>query len=649
MPTEKPLPETDDIIDLTDLVDEAGAGGGAADKEPAADMSFEQELDDLFGDVEPDAPKAAPAKAPADDDVIDLAGMELSEPEAEPAAADQDIVDLAGLDLDEPAAAPQQAAKATAPDDDLMDLSGLDFDEPSPAPATAAKPATADDDLMDLSDLSFDTAEEPAPKAAATPEPEAPSLEDALFKVPEPALEEPELPADLEPEAAPEPHAEPIAASTDEALDISELSGLAPLEESPAPKAAAAAQPAPAQSIDLDALDKLILTAKGPAPEVEEAPSDELMAAWTARIDALEAATTALTSQIQDIPPMPDSESLVARLEALLTERFDALRAELAAAPQAASAQDAATPDQESLIADLRAALAPDFDALRQSLPATDDLVTHEGLSQALTGLREGLSVDMGAVLETAKQAAKTEAAAVGDALTARIEALEAAPLDPDALAERVRAALLPDLPDVGAAIAGVREGLSVDLAAALQTAKQAAKDEATAVADALASRIEALEAQHVDVQALTDSVREALLPDLPDVNAAVAGVREGLAVDLGAVLQTAKQTAKDAARAMGDALADRLTTLETDRIDPDALAERIRQGLLPAEETIDAIRNAAQQAEAGLENRVTKDDFQAALTELRAAIDDDIRRRIPQTAAALLRQEIAVLIKEFS
>jgi len=33
----------------------------------------------------------------------------------------------------------------------------------------------------------------------------------------------------------------------------------------------------------------------------------------------------------------------------------------------------------------------------------------------------------------------------------------------------------------------------------------------------------------------------------------------------------------------------------------------------------------------------------------LRAEIDEDIRRRIPQAAAAILRQEIAVLIKEFS
>ena len=78
MPTEKPLP--DDIIELTDFV-EAGKPGGAPDGDDApVDMSFEQELDDLFGDVEPSPPKQAPAKAeeasPADEgDLIDLTDM----------------------------------------------------------------------------------------------------------------------------------------------------------------------------------------------------------------------------------------------------------------------------------------------------------------------------------------------------------------------------------------------------------------------------------------------------------------------------------------------------------------------------------------------------------------------------------------------
>jgi len=57
---------------------------------------------------------------------------------------------------------------------------------------------------------------------------------------------------------------------------------------------------------------------------------------------------------------------------------------------------------------------------------------------------------------------------------------------------------------------------------------------------------------------------------------------------------------------------------------------------------------HTAQQALAGLDARVTTADFQAALTTLRTEIDEDISRRIPQAAAAILRREIAALIKEF-
>ena len=61
MASDKPLPDADDdIIDLTDLVEEGGAGNGAAD-DNGVDMSFEQELDDLFGDAEPLPTKTRPA------------------------------------------------------------------------------------------------------------------------------------------------------------------------------------------------------------------------------------------------------------------------------------------------------------------------------------------------------------------------------------------------------------------------------------------------------------------------------------------------------------------------------------------------------------------------------------------------------------
>jgi len=582
MPSEKPLPDNDDIIDLTDLVEEDASGSAPAGKENSADASFEQELDDLFGDVAPEAPPAgAPETDGPDEDIIDLQGLELAEPEAEgPTAAV------------EPAPA---AAAAPAPADDLMDLAGLGLDEPETPPAEPV-PASP-------------------PPAFADAAVAAPEMDITDFDTPDEQTAEPEDVAAM-PKAQPAPPVK-APASDEDAMDISDLSGLSPLAEptptpTPAPAPAASAPttaPAASETIDLDALDQLILTARGPVPEVEEAPSEDALAAWNARLDALEAATTALTSQIQDMPQIPDSEAMTARLEAVLTARFDALRAELPSEPpppvgpdlealraELTAAIEAGRPDRESLIADLRAALAPDFDALRQSLPDTENFITPTSLKEALTGLREGLAVDLAAVLETAKKAAHDEVQKMGDALAERLAVLEAARGDPDVLAERLTA----------------------------------------------------LEADRIDPAALAEQVRQSLLPAIPDVNAAVTGVREGLAVDLAAVLQTAKQAARDEAQAMADALADRIATLETDRIDPEAVAERVKEALLPAAKDREAALHTAQQALAGLDARVTTADFQAALTTLRTEIDEDISRRIPQAAAAILRREIAALIKEF-
>ena len=599
MPNDKPLPEKDDIIDLTDLVEEGSADSAAteAEKEVSADMSFEQELDDLFGDVAPEAPAEAPKDAApdgaGDEDVIDLEGLELPETETTPPAAeadagDEDIVDLTGLDLNALETTPDETAPEAAPDE----------------AAAAAAPETAMTDL-DLEAALGETA----------PAPEAPAAEE---KEPAPVAAAPEAEA-----AAPAPEPPVRAVAPDEAMDVTELPGLAPLEE-PAPTAAAAPNAA-AEAIDLDALDQLILTAKGPVPEAEETPSEDALAAWNARLDALEAATTALTAQIQDID-LPDTEALAARLEAALTARFDALRTELTAEEAPAgpdldamrtelmAAIAAGRPDRESLIEDLRAALAPDFDAVRQSLPDTENFITQKDLKTALAGLREGLSVDLGAVLETAKNAAQEAIAHLGATLGARLDALEAA----------------------GAEVPGLAERLTV-----LETDHSAT--------DALAERLTALEADHLGADALTEQVRHALLPEIPDVQTAVAGVREGLAVDLAAVLQTAKQAARDEAKAMGDALSDRLTTLETDRIDPDALAERVKQALLPSAEELAAARETAQKALDGLDERLRAADLQEAMASFRTEIEADIARRVPQAAAAILRREIAALIKEFS
>jgi len=596
MPNDKPLPEKDDIIDLTDLVEEGSADSAAteAEKEVSADMSFEQELDDLFGDVAPEAPAEAPKDAApdgaGDEDVIDLEGLELPETETTPPAAeadagDEDIVDLTGLDLNALETTPDETAPEAAPDE----------------AAAAAAPETAMTDL-DLEAALGETA----------PAPEAPAAEE---KEPAPVAAAPEAEA-----AAPAPEPPVRAVAPDEAMDVTELPGLAPLEE-PAPTAAAAPNAA-AEAIDLDALDQLILTAKGPVPEAEETPSEDALAAWNARLDALEAATTALTAQIQDID-LPDTEALAARLEAALTARFDALRTELTAEEAPAgpdldamrtelmAAIAAGRPDRESLIEDLRAALAPDFDAVRQSLPDTENFIHSKGPEN-----RPGRSAG-GPVRGPGRGA--------GDGQERRPGGHSAPGRHPRRPAGR---------PGGGRrGGSGLAERLTV-----LETDHSAT--------DALAERLTALEADHLGADALTERVRHALLPEIPDVQTAITGVREGLAVDLAAVLQTAKQAARDEAKAMGDALSDRLTTLETDRIDPDALAERVKQALLPSAEELAAARETAQKALDGLDERLRAADLQEAMASFRTEIEADIARRVPQAAAAILRREIAALIK---
>ena len=93
----------------------------------------------------------------------------------------------------------------------------------------------------------------------------------------------------------------------------------------------------------------------------------------------------------------------------------------------------------------------------------------------------------------------------------------------------------------------------------------------------------------------------------------------------------------------------ERITALETDRIDPDELAERVRQALFPAGEEMDAAAKIAKQALDGLGARVTYEDMRTALAGFKAEIEEDVAKRIPQTAAAILRREIAALVKEFS
>ena len=618
MPTEKPLPDADDIIDLTDLVEEGAPGGKPAGGESPADMSFEQELEDLFGDAEPATPKNAETDAALpDDDLIDLEGMDLVEDDAAqtppapsaPAsqAAADDLVDLAGLDFDspEPEKAPATASVASDAADDIMDLSGLGLDEPADSSidtepqASAPTPEAAADDSIDLTDLDFDTPAAPSETPAVPEDDTASPVDLADLHLPElepqPGLDDAEAMDALLGEL---PEESPTPAAPDEALDVAELADLPALEEPTEPvpvpaDAEAVAVPVPtpvtvattASAIDLDALDKLIQTAKGPEPEPEpEQPGADVLAALVARLDTLEAGLAGLAEQLRALPEAPNgaalAETLADRLEATLDSRLDALRLELAPAEtpeveapdlealraELLTAIEAATPDRDSLVQDLRTALTPDFEALRQGFPQTGDFVGQAEMAAALAATR--------------------------DELLAKL---------PEATPDR--AALLDDF------------------------------------AELLETRLAAL---RQDLPGPDTYVTPKGLAD------ALTGLRESLSVDMASVLRTAKQAARDEASAMGDALASRIEALETDRLDPDALAEQVREALLPSLSSGEAALETAKQALAGLAERITTGDFEDAMTKLRSDLAQEILRGVPKAAAAVIREEIAALIKEF-
>ena len=149
------------------------------------------------------------------------------------------------------------------------------------------------------------------------------------------------------------------------------------------------------------------------------------------------------------------------------------------------------------------------------------------------------------------------------------------------------------------------------------------------------------------DVETLQDLLVGALA-DLAASRDALTGLRESLSVDMASVLRTAKQAARDEASVMGEALASRIEALESDHLDPDALAEQVREALLPSLSDGEAALKTAKQALAGLAERITTGDFEDAMTKLRSDLTQEILRGVPKAAAAVIREEIAALIKEF-
>ena len=146
----------------------------------------------------------------------------------------------------------------------------------------------------------------------------------------------------------------------------------------------------------------------------------------------------------------------------------------------------------------------------------------------------------------------------------------------------------------------------------------------------------------------------------------ALAALRETLAGDVAANLETrltavteaARQAAQEEVRTLGEALSGRIEALsgriealEADRIDPDALAEQVRQALAPAmpdaaalEAAVNRAETAADDAMAGLDAKPDRQELDAALATLRTEVLAEMERAVPRAAAAVIREEITAL-----
>ena len=357
------------------------------------------------------------------------------------------------------------------------------------------------------------------------------------------------------------------------------------------------------------------------------------------------------------------------------------------------------------------------LDGLRKSLAADFAEVLEARLAGVVEAARQAAREEVAALGETLGARIDALEAGSGDAqkVAARLETLESRQLDPEALTERVRDSLAPDFAEkaaldevaraaanaekiAGDALAGLetRPGaeeldaamgtLRGEMASVSEAAAHTAEEAISSLGDALTARLKALETQRIDPESLAERVRSALLKQLPDAEEfkataetatrAETAANEALArletkvggEDLDAALtplrdevgrtaDVAGQLARNEVQALGDALNDRLNTLETQSIDPESLAQRIRNAVLSelpdasavqqASETAVRAETVANDALARLGTKLNIEALEGALKALRDEIIKEIERIVPGAAASIIRQEINALAKE--
>lgn len=589
-PDSAPGSNPDELIDLSDIMDDGPGAPGAAGAGDG-DAGFDQELEDLFSDALPDDPVAsAPAakakEQAAGDDAGELEDIDFSdlgiEDAASPSAeADEDIIDLTGFD-----AASDDSGAPDAADDDLIDLSEFTpVEELETAEPGAEEAGQPEEDLLELTDL----VEEPAD--APSSEPEEDILE--LTDLEEVSGESAEAPAGID----------------EMDVDAINLTDLAP--EAPAAMAGEAVLEEPDLSdlLDEDAPEEHAASASGPAPAMDETVELELP-----DIDLEMEADADATLEAPDLSDLvAESETAVSPEAPETAEEadLDALAAELGAnEPDAA---DLELDFEEEAVAEPEEA-APAF--AEQAL----DMAPEEAAPAIGAAVASGIDLAaLDAIIEDAGGPPAEEPAPAAPIASAeefqeardRIAALEA---KTDALADKLDA-----LPGADA-LEALGEKLTAGFDEMLRREMDALKDGlpgrddsgtgdvATAVSEVkdelLASITEGLDALRTEI--------EGKIPDppvAPDIAALAAEVKEQILPELQAALP-----------------------------DPDGLAGKIEA----LSERLDALG-------VEIEKRAATVDLEAVGARIKTELMEDIERSAAAAAAKVLREEIKALAEEES
>jgi hypothetical protein len=299
-----------------------------------------------------------------------------------------------------------------------------------------------------------------------------------------------------------------------------------------------------------------------------------------------------------------------------------------------------------SSLDDHRAALLAELPA-----PAAASSATSSGdLDAALERLRESL-----ARLEALGQGRHTQFEDFARSMETSLAELRRELPDPEDFVTGKRLA---------EALDGLGETLAADLAASLdarfEATAEAARQDVQALAASLDARLaDAVETARQDVQTLAASLDDRLADVAETARQAAVAEVQSLDARFDALAENAAATARQEASALAQALEPRFAGLENERIDPDALAATLRQTLLadvaPASAldslaaAVDAAAQDARDALNGLGGRVTPGDLDAALKSLRTSLLAELETAVPKAAAAVIREEIAVLLQEFA